>query len=254
MDVQFIEVVAVSDNLLYKQTQGIRLLLHHHKISLPAVENTCFNNSQIILNSSLKCWNPSCSQHTCNGKGWFPVCQTLSVLITAQTEAARGRGIIWKQTSLQGAATQPVLCLCRSLVLLGQSEVPKSVSQWPWVSMQLAVLSHPNHTIPRKQWFVLCSIAVASGHAWVSLPWYPLAWRSFDSGRWKNMLISEGTSKRHLLQQISRKEGHKYLSPALEVQQTNSIWLYQPCDERLVTLSPRWQRHMGKFTQLVFTV
>lgn len=185
MDVQFIEVVAVSDNLLHKQTQGIWLLLHHHKISPPAVENTCFNNSQIILNSSLKCWNPSCSQHTCNGKGWFPVCQTLPVLITAQTEAARGRGIIWKQTSLQGAATQPVLCLCRSLVLSGQSEVPKSVSQWPWLSMQLAVLSHPNHTIPRKQWLVLCSIAVASGHAWVSLPWYPLAWRSFDSGSGK---------------------------------------------------------------------
>jgi len=53
-----------------------------------------------------------------------------------------------------------------------------------------------------------------------------------------------GHLKKHLVQRVSRKEGGKYLSCILEVQQINSVWLYQPCDECLVTLSPRWERHM----------
>lgn len=101
------------------------------------------------------------------------------------------------ETSLQRAATKPVpaLCLCMGLVLSGQSEAATTVFQWPCLSVTVNVISSfipsVNQTAPRKERWGLCYITVASGCAWVSLSWYPLAWRSYDSGRWKKMPLSK---------------------------------------------------------------
>lgn len=42
-----------------------------------------------------------------------------------------------------------------------------------------------------------------------------------------------------LVQHVSRKEEDKHLCHILEVQEKNSVWLYQPCNECRVALSPR---------------